>query len=267
MNYRMYQSALRYNTASHLMTKLFSLLVAVKQRIQLYDSSYNGCRDCVHRVVREEGVRALYRSYATQLLMNVPFGAAYFTTYEATQDALNPQREYRPLTHILSGAVSGGFAAGITTPLDVCKTVLNTASSQGRPPCKLSASHTFCDPYIATRTDATRPHEPIQHSVGLTHAERAPPSSNRYAHTSTSAHTRPVQIRTHVVGLRQACAHVYATYGSAGFFRGAQARIVSQMPATAISWSVYEFFKWQLTKKSSPQTGVQLNASRDQPAR
>ena len=47
-------------------------------------------------------------------------------TYEACQKKLNPSRAYDPLAHALSGAAGGALAAAATTPLDVCKTVLNT---------------------------------------------------------------------------------------------------------------------------------------------
>lgn len=33
---------------------------------------------------------------------------------------------YNPTAHMLSGALAGGVASAITTPLDVCKTLLNT---------------------------------------------------------------------------------------------------------------------------------------------
>lgn len=39
---------------------------------------------------------------------------------------------------------------------------------------------------------------------------------------------------------------VYRLGGPAGFFRGLQARVLYQMPATAICWSTYEFFKYIL---------------------
>jgi Mitochondrial carrier protein len=38
----------------------------------------------------------------------------------------NPDRSYNPLCHVVSGGVSGAVAAAVTTPLDVCKTLLNT---------------------------------------------------------------------------------------------------------------------------------------------
>uniref|UniRef100_A0A914XQX0 Uncharacterized protein n=1 Tax=Plectus sambesii TaxID=2011161 RepID=A0A914XQX0_9BILA len=48
-------------------------------------------------------------------------------------------------------------------------------------------------------------------------------------------------------GLRDAVRSVRASRGFGGFFCGLQARIVFQVPATAISWSVYELFKYILS--------------------
>ena len=38
--------------------------------------------------------------------------------------------------------------------------------------------------------------------------------------------------------------------GTSGFFGGLQARVIFQMPATAISWFVYETFKNYLSRRS-----------------
>lgn len=58
--------------------------------------------------------------------------ALHFVTYEACQKKLNPARSYDPLAHALSGAAGGALAAAATTPLDVCKTVLNTQERAAR---------------------------------------------------------------------------------------------------------------------------------------
>lgn len=82
--------------------------------------------ECAIKVYRAEGFSAFYRSYGTQLAMNVPFQCVHFIVYEAMQNATNPDRAYNPLGHVISGGVSGALAAAFTTPLDVCKTLLNT---------------------------------------------------------------------------------------------------------------------------------------------
>lgn len=167
----------------------------VKQRMQMYNSPYRGVLDCTRAVWQKEGPSAFYRSYTTQLTMNVPFQALHFMTYEYLQELLNPHRQYNPSSHMLSGALAGAIAAAATTPLDVCKTLLNT-----------------------------------QESVALSSS-----THNKGAHRQIS-------------GLSHAFRTVYRLGGLKGFFKGVQARVIYQMPSTAISWSVYEFFKYGLTK-------------------
>uniref|UniRef100_A0AAQ4QX91 Solute carrier family 25 member 28 n=1 Tax=Gasterosteus aculeatus aculeatus TaxID=481459 RepID=A0AAQ4QX91_GASAC len=169
----------------------------VKQRMQMYNSPYRGVLDCVRAVWHKEGAAAFYRSYTTQLTMNVPFQALHFMTYEYLQELLNPHRQYNPSSHMLSGALAGAIAAATTTPLDVCKTLLNTQES------------------LALRSLSS--------------------GQGQGAHR-------------HISGLAHAFRTVYRLGGLKGFFKGVQARIIYQMPSTAISWSVYEFFKYGLTK-------------------
>ncbi|XP_063787940.1 mitoferrin-1-like [Pseudophryne corroboree] len=163
----------------------------VKQRMQMYNSPYKSMLHCIQVISRTEGVGAFYRSYTTQLLMNIPFQAIHFMTYEFTQEQLNPRRQYNPGSHIVSGAIAGAVAAAATTPLDVCKTLLNT-----------------------------------QENMALS----------------------SVNISGHLSGMANAIRTVYQLGGMAGYFKGMQARVIYQMPSTAIAWSVYEFFKYFLTK-------------------
>ncbi|XP_045147473.1 mitoferrin-2 [Echinops telfairi] len=163
----------------------------VKQRMQMYNSPYHRVTDCVRAVWQNEGAGAFYRSYTTQLTMNVPFQAIHFMTYEFLQEHFNPQRRYNPSSHVLSGACAGAVAAAATTPLDVCKTLLNT-----------------------------------QESLAL--------NSN---------------ITGHITGMASAFRTVYRVGGVTAYFRGVQARVIYQIPSTAIAWSVYEFFKYLITKR------------------
>uniref|UniRef100_A0A9J7Y7S2 Mitoferrin-1 n=1 Tax=Cyprinus carpio carpio TaxID=630221 RepID=A0A9J7Y7S2_CYPCA len=180
----------------------------VKQRMQMYNSPYRSVYDCVLMVSRKEGLAAFYRSYSTQLTMNIPFQAVHFITYEFMQEHFNPQRQYRPETHILSGAAAGAVSAAVTTPLDVCKTLLNT-----------------------------------QENVAL-----------------SSAH-----VSGHLSGMVNALRTVYRLGGVPAFFKGVRARVIYQMPSTAIAWSVYEFFKYFLTQKELHIQELRRDAHRASP--
>ncbi|XP_076460566.1 mitoferrin-2-like isoform X2 [Babylonia areolata] len=172
----------------------------VKQRMQVYGSNYRTCLQCMTHVVQREGLWAFYRSYSTQLVMNIPFQTTQFVTYEIMQDLLNNDRAYNPFTHMCSGAVAGAIAASITMPLDVCKTLLNT-----------------------------------QETCARTHL-------------------------TYINGMASAFRTIYEFRGMRGFFQGLTARVVYQIPSTAISWSVYEFFKFVMTHRSHVDDGGYLSA-------
>lgn len=157
----------------------------IKQRLQMYNSPYKSVVECAKKVFQQEGLSAFYRSYTTQLVMNLPYQAIHFTTYEFFQEALNKEREYSPKAHVIAGGAAGAIAAAFTTPLDVCKTLLNTQEG------------------------------------------------------GVIAPTR---------GLVDAVKKVYKVAGVPGFFKGLQARVLYQMPATAVCWSTYEFFKYLLNR-------------------
>ncbi|KAF4528954.1 hypothetical protein B566_EDAN017422 [Ephemera danica] len=161
----------------------------VKQRLQMCQSPYRNCMDCIKHVYKTEGIGAFYRSYATQLTMNIPFQSIHFMMYELMQNWTNKERHYSPAAHMVSGAVAGAVAAAATTPLDVCKTLLNTQEAE-------------------------------------------------------------------VTGLAQAARTVYYLRGVCGFFGGLKARVLFQMPSTAICWSTYEFFKYLLRKRDNDMSEV-----------
>ncbi|KAK3348048.1 mitochondrial carrier domain-containing protein [Neurospora tetraspora] len=100
----------------------------IKQRMQIQNSAkmYRSMLDCAKYVYRNEGLGAFYVSYPTTLSMTVPFTALQFLAYESISTSMNPTKKYDPATHCLAGAVAGGFAAALTTPMDVIKTMLQT---------------------------------------------------------------------------------------------------------------------------------------------
>ncbi|KAA0189590.1 hypothetical protein HAZT_HAZT001854 [Hyalella azteca] len=177
---------------------------AIKQRLQMYNSPYSSCFNCAQQLYRTEGIRAFYRSYTTQLMMNLPNHAILLVVYEKMQKLFNPSREYNAPVHCAAGAVAGAIGAAVTTPLDVCKTLLNTQE------------------------------------------------------TSTLNQIRASRIS----GVRNALRTIYVMGGFKGFFKGLQARVLFQMPSTAISWTVYELFKHSLRQDRNddcnPENGNEL---------
>lgn len=103
---------------------------AVKQRMQMCCSKYQRWTACAGDMLRQEGRRAFFRSYTTQLSMNVPFQVIVFMTYERCKKILNPEDIHDPKSHLIAGAIAGAMAATFTNPLDVCKTLLNTQEPQ-----------------------------------------------------------------------------------------------------------------------------------------
>ncbi|CAD6211161.1 GSCOCG00010958001-RA-CDS [Cotesia congregata] len=182
VNYLVYGAAGAISTLLH--DGVMNPAEVVKQRLQMYNSPYRDVMSCIRHIYKTEGIFAFYRSYTTQLTMNIPFQGLHFIAYEFGQSLMNPDHVYNPIAHVVSGAMAGASAAAATTPLDVCKTVLNTQQNGVKPQ-----------------------------------------------------------------GMVQAIQIVYNYAGIPGFFRGLSARICYQIPATAICWSTYEFFKYFLAGK------------------
>jgi len=96
--------------------KVYFVFSVVKQRIQMVNSPYKGILECARRTYHAEGLQAFYRSYTTQLTMNVPFQSIHFITYEMCQNFTNPDRGYNPAMHMTSGAIAGRLLGPILCP-------------------------------------------------------------------------------------------------------------------------------------------------------
>ncbi|KAH7365341.1 hypothetical protein KP509_18G021700 [Ceratopteris richardii] len=115
---------------------IFTPTDVVKQRLQLPGNQYSGVIDCARRLLKDEGIRAFYASYRTTVIMNAPYTATHFATYEAVKAGLKnlwPERtkEENLFMHLTAGGAAGALASAVTTPLDVVKTRLQCQGVDG----------------------------------------------------------------------------------------------------------------------------------------
>ncbi|KAI3629337.1 hypothetical protein MIR68_012644 [Amoeboaphelidium protococcarum] len=102
---------------------------------------YRSIWHCFTHTLRNEGIKAFYQSYPTTISISIPFQSIHFATYEYCKETLYPyfadlsksNGGYSPSLHIVSGGVAGSFAALLTTPLDVSKTLLQTKATSTCP--------------------------------------------------------------------------------------------------------------------------------------
>nr|CDS30443.1 mitoferrin 1 [Hymenolepis microstoma] len=224
---------------------------AIKQRMQVTSDSRSTSFKCFQTVIKSTGVSTLYRAYFTQLALNVPFQCVHFVTYEFLQRKLNPDKQYKPWTHIVSGGIAGGTAAAITTPLDVCKTVLNT---QDVVDGKLMVVPTSVNTQAVT-TAAAVPSANVSSVVASEISATVP--SKAVTTVTTVVLKSPPHVHVKIRGLFGAIRTVLESQGPLGLFRGMNARVVAILPGTAISWSIYEYFKWILSRRNV--SGVSKN--------
>jgi solute carrier family 25 iron transporter 28/37 len=100
-------------------------LDTMKQRMQL-GYYKGGIVQAVSHILRQEGGKALYRSFPVTLATNIPYGMVMVSTNEACKQAWHSPDVPAWQTVLLSSSFAGCLAATITTPLDRIKTSLQT---------------------------------------------------------------------------------------------------------------------------------------------
>ncbi|KAF9126354.1 hypothetical protein BGW39_006690 [Mortierella sp. 14UC] len=104
--------------------------------------NYKNTWHALQMIVKYDGVGALYQGYKATLMRDVPFSALQFAFYEkfkleARKWEARPDGQMSLHIETACGAVAGGLAGFLTTPLDVMKTLLQT---QVKKPTSSSAS-------------------------------------------------------------------------------------------------------------------------------
>lgn len=101
----------------------------IKQRMQL--GYYRDGSHAIRRMLATGG-GSLYRALPITLAMNAPYSAFMMCCNESLRRRLNPTGEFSLATYLTAGAISGIVAGGVTTPLDVIKTRLQTQGLRHR---------------------------------------------------------------------------------------------------------------------------------------
>lgn len=193
---------------------------SLKKNSKAFEKNYSSILRTIYHIYSKEGARAFYYSYPTTLMMTVPFHSTNFLVYEMSTGFLNPSNSYNPLAHCVAGGMAGGVASAITTPFDCIKTVLQT--------------HNF-----TKKIQHTMP--PLKVAPALVYDNPLPQS--RKLHHSSSA--------KNINNFFSAANYIYTNRGIGGFTIGMKARVVANIPATAISWTSYEMAKFYLNRKSN----------------
>ncbi|KAM4722243.1 mitochondrial S-adenosylmethionine carrier protein [Rhinophrynus dorsalis] len=101
----------------------------IKQRAQVSPSSTT--YQMLARTLRQEGISGLYRGYKSTVLREIPFSLVQFPLWEFLKDLWSWKQGHvvDSWQSAVCGAFAGGFAAAVTTPLDVAKTRIMLAKA------------------------------------------------------------------------------------------------------------------------------------------
>lgn len=107
--------------------------------------SYSEVIDVVRGAVRQNGVLSLWRGLLPMLLRDVPFSISYWLGYEYLKFQFSSVVEpsLLPFVPLLSGAMSGGVSAVLTTPLDVIKTHMQVELGESKQGSSLGTGSLF----------------------------------------------------------------------------------------------------------------------------
>lgn len=106
-----------------------------KQRKQALIAKKENSFQILYDAFKQEGLRkGVYRGFGITIMREVPFSLIQFPLWEYLKVQWEPTTglALNPAFVAICGAISGGIAAGLTTPLDVLKTRIMLAESSNR---------------------------------------------------------------------------------------------------------------------------------------
>ncbi|KAF0853104.1 mitochondrial solute carrier family 25 (mitochondrial iron transporter) member 28/37 [Andalucia godoyi] len=222
-------------------------LDVIKQRMQLANSNYRNAWHCFRTVLLKEGVRAFFLSYPTTVAMGIPHTAVQFATYESLRTLLgrNPSAEIvaqrrlqwedqlRREQELQANAASGKGLLKLDP--------LHSASKDG-----VDGHHSHADDDDDDDGHDHIEYEPWKHVVaGCGAGAAAALVSNPLDVIKTRLQTQAEYGVNE--GFQDVVRRILREDGSAGFFRGASARVMYMGPSVAFCWTTYEYVKWVLS--------------------
>ncbi|KAG5499142.1 hypothetical protein GH5_03849 [Leishmania sp. Ghana 2012 LV757] len=109
----------------------------VKQRMQMDQRRcFTTSVECARRIVRSEGIGALFASLPTTVVMNIPHFSAYWLAYEGFlasrgQGSVRHREDEVTVDYLAAGFVAGACAAVVSFPFDTVKTHLQLGHALG----------------------------------------------------------------------------------------------------------------------------------------
>ncbi|XP_010020053.1 PREDICTED: mitoferrin-1-like, partial [Nestor notabilis] len=204
-------------------------------------AQYRSVYEALKKIVMTEGFWRPLRGINVTMLGAGPAHAMYFACYEKMKKSLSDTFQHGGNSHLANG-IAGSVAtllhdAVMIFPAEVVKQRMQMFNSPYKSvlACIRTVQKTegFGAFYRSYTTQL--PMNPLDVCKTL-------------LNTQENMALSSVNISGHLTGMVNAFKTVYQLGGVSGYFRGVQARVIYQMPSTAIAWSVYEFFKYFLTK-------------------
>ncbi|KAL6507380.1 hypothetical protein OROGR_023575 [Orobanche gracilis] len=119
-------------------------VVSQRLMVQGYSghATYKGGLDVVHKVIKSDGIRGLYRGFGLSVITYSPSSAVWWASYGASQRFIwrhldngiaAPSEQNIVLVQAVGGILAGATASCVTTPLDTIKTRLQVMGHEKRP--------------------------------------------------------------------------------------------------------------------------------------
>ncbi|KAI7870592.1 mitochondrial carrier domain-containing protein [Spinellus fusiger] len=232
-----------------------------------------------------QSTASLWRGVNSVVMGAGPAHALHFATYEACKDAFGANQ---PGHHLLAAAAAAACATlahdSLMNPFDVIKQRMQLRDStyqtvrecarkvyakEGLKAFYVSLPTTFAMSvpfqsiqfatyeYFRKVINPSGEYDPKTHVAagglaGMVASSITTPLDVAKTLLQTRGQSHDPRIRA-AMGLRDAARIIRERYGIRGFFRGFQPRVLTHMPSAAISWSVYEYFKWFVARDTTSQ--------------